>query len=431
MRPPCCLPRQVQVMHNPSYVGQPVAAVLAHLGLPADALVKLRQRKTSVGASSGRVVSTPEARNHLRREILNDFGSADGVSSTIDTVSESIYGGGSPAPRRRNVSSSYSDKRACQTRLGGTWGSNAERSPPRHPGASLDIGRPLTADSFSLQSKPEHFATDLSGMSPGLDHHREYHAHCFDDEDDVMGTYIDIHPSSPSELVEEGTLLVLRCSRSTVMSFLGSTVSEGIEGLRILGTKVGHLRATGSEILELVLSGDDRFVGRSPAGEGSALFLGHYGCRVVAVCPSRVDSMMPSRAGGFPLTGGVQWRWTKDGEYSAVVGEVDGTVPETFAHPARENQLPITMSADSPDMTESNTCVRTNVVRQPLVPGDTVLVLAKQGFADQWKESKEFDLVTKVGSLPPSVRTYDYLSLLVFCGMLGWVFVSGVSMVSE
>lgn len=409
----------MQVIHNSSYVGQPVATVLAQLGLPAEALLKLRRRKKSVGGTSGRVVSTPEARNNLRREILNDLKSADGVT---EVMSESIFSGGSPAPRRRNVPSSSSDNPACKKRSGGAWGSNAERSPPRHPGAGLDIGRSLPADSFSVHSKPEHFATDPSGISPGSDHLREDHAYCFGDGDDVMGTYVDVHPPATSELVEEGAILVLKCSRSTVTSFLGSTVSEGLEGLRILGANVRDLRAAGSELLELVLSGDDRFVGRCPDDERSASLVGQYGCRVVAVLPSSppsVDSMMPSRADGFQLTVGRQPRWMKGGEYSAVVGEVAG-----------DPQLPIAMSSDSPDMMESISCVRMNVVRQPLVPGDTVLVLAKQGFAEKWKESQEFDLVTKVGSLPPLVRTYDYFSLLVFCGMLGWVLVSGVSMVS-
>lgn len=53
--------------------------------------------------------------------------------------------------------------------------------------------------------------------------------------------------------------------------------------------------------------------------------------------------------------------------------------------------------------------------------GDVVLVLAKEEFMEKYAPSKDFFLVTKVGSVPKPVRYYDYLPLLAFLGMLCWV----------
>lgn len=53
--------------------------------------------------------------------------------------------------------------------------------------------------------------------------------------------------------------------------------------------------------------------------------------------------------------------------------------------------------------------------------GDVVLVLAKEEFMEKYGASKDFFLLTKVGSVPKPVRYFDYLPLVVFLGMLMWV----------
>lgn len=61
------------------------------------------------------------------------------------------------------------------------------------------------------------------------------------------------------------------------------------------------------------------------------------------------------------------------------------------------------------------------VTESPFQAGDTILVLAKYNFMEKHGATKDFLLVTKVGSVPKPVKTFDYLPLLAFLGMLVWV----------
>ena len=423
---------QVQVMHNFSYVGQPVKVVLAQLGLAAETLLTVR-RKHPMGASSGHEVSLSETRSQLlRREGLQELPSPDRVSSAGEITSGSFGGGGGRTPRRRNVSSSTSVKPACLKRLGGAMDQNKEQSPRQRLSASLSAARSLSTESPFVISNTEPIATGSSGFSPGSDHRTRDDALCQSDGDGATGSNADVPSVALSELVGEGTTLHLKCSRLSAMSFLGPAVSEGLEGLRILGTNVRHLQAEGSEILELVLSGNDRFVGKCPAGEGSASLADYYGCRVVAVRPASctiLNCATRSRKEEFLPAAGRQLRRQKVGGYSSVEQADEATVEDSVDFSV-ERQVPIALSLDSPGAVESCDRLGANLAREILAPGDTLMVLAKQGFVERWKASQEFDLVAKVGSVPASVRTYDYFSILVFCGMLGWVLVSEVSMVS-
>lgn len=62
-----------------------------------------------------------------------------------------------------------------------------------------------------------------------------------------------------------------------------------------------------------------------------------------------------------------------------------------------------------------------NVTETAFKAGDVVLVLAKEEFYEKYSASRDFFLLTKVGSVPKPVRYFDYLPLMAFLGMLIWV----------
>lgn len=63
-----------------------------------------------------------------------------------------------------------------------------------------------------------------------------------------------------------------------------------------------------------------------------------------------------------------------------------------------------------------------NVTETMFKAGDVVLVLAKEEFYEKYSASRDFFLLTKVGSVPKPVRYFDYLPIMAFLGMLIWVF---------
>lgn len=68
--------------------------------------------------------------------------------------------------------------------------------------------------------------------------------------------------------------------------------------------------------------------------------------------------------------------------------------------------------------------------QRPFKAGDVILVLAQEEFMEKFSGSKDFFLLTKVGSMPKPVRPYDYLPLVAFLGMLILVLLD-VEMVSR
>lgn len=425
---------QVRLMHNFSYIGRPVALVLAHFGLPAESLLKIRRRLP---------VSTVDTQESLRRQGLHNSRDEVGVSSTIDATSGSFEASLSP-PIGRNITPT-SGRTGCRKRLGGAWDSNSERSPSpaaADGGAALRTsGQSGAGPADSCLSDYEHGTRSLSGhgdhSTPGL--YRDRVPRPFDTSpgsaraDDVrlddtyrVGTnYTDIHPVQLSEAVRDGDVLFLSCSRSAMISFQGSTVSERLEGVRLLDANVRYLEVQGPALLELVLSDRNHFVGSCPAGGDSKLLASRYGCRIVAVRHAAAST--GTEPENHPVV--AKNALAKADRRSAVFAQSEEGLEDPLC--GEKGSLGSAPALQDPMETAApwDTC-GVEVARRPLAPGDVVLVLAEEGFVEKWKDSQEFDLLTRVGSVPAAVRMYDYLSLLVFCGMLGTVLFSSISMVS-
>lgn len=302
-------------------------------------------------------------------------------------------------------------------------------------------------------------------------------------------TYTDIFPVSPAEPVQAGDVLFLSCAQATMIDFQSVTVSQGLKGLKFLDVSALDLPGHGTEFFEIVLSDHNHFVGRS-ADRDNSEFAAYYGCSVVAVRRrGRSGAVAPSAAsvpatasrgcgGGADATGGSGGGggdgegWTpsaapfKDSSRVTDAAEVfieEGLCAEPALDPSSGPPTPLSLAsgktstklpaaAGRSDVTSPPRGTRSAVraMRSPLrslrkevdaqdgddvtglsfKAGDVVLVLAKEEFMEKYAPSKDFFLLTKVGSVPKPVRYYDYLPLLAFLGMLCWVlFDQGTDMV--
>lgn len=395
-----------------------MALVLARLGLPAEALVKIRRKPPAVVAATASAVPSPGAMR---------TGAFAGRTTT-----------------------SSSESPGCRKRGGDGWGPKVDGSPVSSGVGSPSARRHLSgaADgalaSSSTLCRPQHQAASRSNTFP-LDFERRAEEPPF--SDGVGGRCETVHPVSPLEPLLDGDVLVLSCPRSTMISFQGSVLSECVKGLEILGATAEQLQRVAlstkaASFVELVLSDCNHFAGRFPSGQDGALLASRYDCRVVAVRHTPTTSAVNGR------------RRTEEGEGS--LDELDqnrfalssplslGEGAESVSSPlhvgekkksavfsaAVQGAFPGDPVAGAAAAAEEYSVRGVEAAARPLAPGDVVLVLAREGFSEMWKDALEFDLVTQVGVVPKAVAAYDYLSLLVFCGMLGWVLFSNVAMVS-
>lgn len=354
-----------------------------------------------------------------RVQLQETFRSESVCDTHRDGFSRAI-GSEATAPRRRNVTPA-SGKPGYRKTLGGTSESTVDGSPvstvasaaaaqertcsPSVPRlTNTDRCRGYSEEIFLGVSTPEHRGPSAPRpfvIDHGLGHHVAEHVEHGDDSHHA-GSYADIYPVAHSQSVLGGDVLVISCPRSTMVSFQGSILGEGVKGLSILNTNIANLAAQETSFFELVLSDLNHFVGRRPSGHENVSLSSRYGCRVVAVRHAAAAGAISAETdAGRPLRGA-----------EGPPGSASVTQEEPVNNAAQKDALGV------------------EVTRRPLAPGDVVLVVAEEDFAKKWKDSQSFDMVTRVGSVPQPVRRYDYLSLLVFCGMLGCVLFSGVVMVS-
>ncbi|CAM9577422.1 unnamed protein product [Scytosiphon promiscuus] len=456
---------EVQVSHDFLLIGKSVALVLARLGLPAEALVKLRRTPQAMATAPPAVPRQERVRSHT------------GLSGGEETTA-SLTGSGSEA-----FTAAAAAVAAGATGLTAQAGGCAATSSPRvrrrlsvtgdggaHSVFSAGGAVPSSSSSLStttLSPPSQHPNPNRSSPSPRL---AAGHGAFLSPQDhggvggesgartcDTSHLNETLCPVSSLEMVRDGDILVLACPQPTMLSFLGSVLSEGSRGLGVLGASAAQLRShaaassatdSAAVFLELVLSDSNHFVGRRPSGHDAAMLASRYGCRILAVrpCSTAAASVGISRSSGDEEGEGEQKgslvfasRSAHGCGVSSPLCPGDKSVDSPVRGGKRKQTVGLnavtgddgvgrmSLAAITTPATPAEGSVE--AAERPLAPGDVVLVVAGAGFLDLWKDAPEFDLVTRVGAVPKAVVTYDYLSLLVFCGMLGWVLFSSVTMV--
>ncbi|CAM9739430.1 unnamed protein product, partial [Discosporangium mesarthrocarpum] len=306
---------EVQVLKGFHYIGQSVTLALARLGLPQETLIKVRRRVPKEvlrqidleaglyaqrgggggGAASALNISVgSEASIHPPSHPAATicFEESAGMSLRSTCTSKDYY-----RKRAQSYWGTKGDLACLRSSRGGRDGGTAlePQPPPRTMVTCEDDGAPGQGMLFRLHSlnDNEHHQP-LVGAPSGKERGGggDFTTAAVTDTpaprptglDSTHSTagYTDIYPVTPGELVQEGDILFLSCGRMTMVAFQGSTMSQGLEGLKLLEVSALDLPGRGTDFFELVLSDRNHFVGRSP-GRDNASFAGYYGCSVVAV----------------------------------------------------------------------------------------------------------------------------------------------------
>lgn len=286
-------------------------------------------------------------------------------------------------------------------------------------------------------------------------------------------TYTDIFPVSASEPIQAGDVLFMSCPQENMIDFQAVTVSQGLKGLKFLDVSALDLPGHGTEFFEIVLSGHNHFVGRS-ASRDNAEFAAYYNVSVVAVrrrgqatatnptaaIPAAPPPPPPpphqpreTTTGGAPdarledapevcLEEGVDPELNPFGSGVSPSGSASAHYRQPGAHHATAGGSSVGAFGSSRPLSRGRGAAwglprspgrsrmgshaveddkDKDVTASSFKAGDVVLVLAKEEFMEKYGSSRDFFLVTKVGSVPKPVRYFDYLPLVAFLGMLVWV----------
>ncbi|CAM9838480.1 unnamed protein product [Ectocarpus sp. 6 AP-2014] len=475
---------EVQVMDDFPYKGEPAGLVLARLGLPQDTLIKIR-RKISSGilrqmsqsleenASLGFPTSAIFS-SSIKEGATDDEQDANAIMEVNQKTfrAECMYSYRMRAECLWGTKDDLAQEEKCISPLAGTAVADASGSEARKPGmfsrkrwvSDADPQRSSNAiaavNGNNATPNGNASATAAGNGAAGQGHPNVGSLNAEGE------TYTDIFPVSAAEPVQAGDVLFLSCAQAredaTMIDFQAVTVSQGLKGLKFLDVSALDLPGHGTEFFEIVLSGHNHFVGRS-ASRDNAEFAAYYNVSVVAVrCRGQAEATNPgssvvaappsdstrptgssfksSRAAAAAaamdapevfLEEGVEPALNPDSREVSPTGSISTSAgPKTrslvSAMSGRAAAVASRGTPRSPMMRRSrkNTLIHEDekdVTETSFKAGDVVLVLAKEEFMEKYGSSRDFFLLTKVGSVPKPVRYYDYLPLLAFVGMLVWV----------
>lgn len=471
-------------MNDFPYKGEPAGLILARLGLPQDTLIKIRRKlspgilrqmsqsledNASVGVAPSSLYSSGK---------VDGFGQQQGASvSAIMDANQKTFKAESMYSYRIRAESLWGtkDDLALQEEKGTSAadGVDATATADAHRTSGIFSRKRWASDADASNLWGDKFqrpagdtangdGSGVGGRNGGGSVATGNGAAIAGDGGGVGGgplgeTYTDIFPVSAAEPVQAGDVLFLSCAQATMIDFQAVTVSQGLKGLKFLDVSALDLPGHGTEFFEIVLSGHNHFVGRS-ASRDNAEFAAYYNVSVVAVrrrgqatatnpasvISAPLSSARPSVAhttGSFKsrpmmdapevfLEEGVEPALNPDSTVVSPSGSLSTPQSRFTAPSSRTGFRGRAGTGGAPRspirLSRKNTNVATqedekHVTESSFKAGDVVLVLAKEEFLEKYCSSKDFFLVTKVGSVPKPVRYYDYLPLLAFLGMLIWV----------
>lgn len=192
---------------------------------------------------------------------------------------------------------------------------------------------------------------------------------------------IEIFPVPPSEVAKCGDVLLLSMSREELVSMAGRHDLKFSQDVRISSINASEVVSAGSEFVEAVLGFQCPLIGK-PVSEGVHLFESTYRSCLVAVRP---------RGGGVSTGGALKTADTDDARDIVSVDEVSLSIAihDSVQKPASSRAFE---------------------------PGDTVMLVVA---IDAELPKADFLMVTRVGHVPPPVRLYDYIPLVLFIVGLG------------
>ncbi|KAJ1438555.1 hypothetical protein B484DRAFT_416185 [Ochromonadaceae sp. CCMP2298] len=262
---------ELEVTDDSPYVSLPVEELMDSIGTSKDSLIKIRRRLESVSA-----------------EFLTK------LSHTPSTSTDNLVEMGAMGAAKYQVPPPPT----------------ANTSPKVDAAGSLRVDKAYIRKKMHLWEGPD----PLPPLPPILED--EENKHDLENKHDSYvievtrshfsssRQYVDVFPVPEREAIQKGDIVFLTMDSRDLLSRIGK--KESLKGLKILDGNVYDLAGFGTDLVEVVLSDRNPFIGKSLQGSG---FGKHYGAAVVAarnVKHNDEDSNVDSGVAGWNRLQGVE-----------------------------------------------------------------------------------------------------------------------------
>lgn len=210
----------------------------------------------------------------------------------------------------------------------------------------------------------------------------------------IPDQYFDIISPGANEIVQAGDIIFIASAQDAVEKMLKSILGES-KGLYILQANVMSLPGFGSEVVELVVSDSNPFVGKR-VFEFSAEFGEKYKSGLITLRPK--DYIQPI---------------------------ANQEVDQSFSS---DDGIEFVSATDNHDATRSHEDLlflqtkhlhsKISISEHVLQYGDTILAVTTQSNIDELVHNRDFFIVSTVGSIPKPLNWYSLIPVFAFVAML-------------
>lgn len=379
---------EVQLCADSVFVGKELGTMLARLGTPATNAIKIRRRRRGTtpvdrsGSKSGShaVRAVPGPTDDLANQSWNNVPFASESRRRPRTMSYDVPSAAKTMAELETGGAVSVDDMVLTGRAAGTADSEYVRRAREAWGRLPNSDPDSEADHIEMGHVESSACRHSSATVPRLP------------------VYEDVIAPQPHETLHEGDIVFISSAQEVVTKLLMSLGGEN-SGLHILDSNVLDLPGFGSEVVELVISGNNPFIGRN-LGSCAAEFSEKYRVGIISTrarASGGDRSPVPSATGD---TGGGESSSSGHGTGALAAG--DGREGENEEDVARLQ------------LVENHRDAKTLV----LGSGDLILCLASAADAEALSHHPDFFVASVVGSVPKPVTLAGSVPVAVFLLMI-------------
>ena len=368
---------EIFVSSSSQAVGKSVSHMMSSIGLPPSYAIKIRRRE-GVAKKSVDIHHNNNDNNNNN----NDASSKDAESRNI-TASTDI------------LDNKYINRVQEFWRSAGSTNSNGNLSPSNTSYTAIQ--------SNNSSSSSNNTAVDLEGLGLGLGLGLEQTDH---------PAYIDIVVPSGHELIQADDVVFVSSAQEVVAKMMKAIAGES-KGLHILDADVMALPGFGSEIVECVISDSNPYIGQKLSVFASS-FANKYKVGVITVRAKdwgqekQTDNSIPvaqndestKPEGGARQSVGVGVELTEVN--ATATATATATADAGSTHPEKDLK----------------SAANTKVGEHQLSCGDIVLGVTNSKEISSLSQSRDFFVVSTVGSLPMPITFHSFMPIILFILML-------------
>eukprot|EP01033_Poteriospumella_lacustris_P017052 gene17052-12204_t len=245
-----------------------------------------------------------------------------------------------------------------------------------------------------------------------------------DPEKNTDKEYYDIIAPSFHETVQAGDIVFIASAQDAVEKMMKSILGES-RGLYILKGNVMALPGFGSELVELVVSDSNPFVGQK-VSDISADFGDKYKAALITVRPKDFGHLLSASSHTSKRDVESDSESKAQSETVVVAEEVGIELVDVSAKPADEQETVALekeeekAKAAEEELSRNAKALHAQVVVSDHVLryGDTLLAVTNKKNIEELSHNRDFFIVSSVGKLPKPLDWYTMIPVIVFVAML-------------